>query len=546
MIGLHFRDPVNNWPNAVSKLSARTPVKFFWTEGAREAKLANPNVTTIRRHHVDHQDPYLFATDKEQAAREFFNTFIDGTFLQYADSFDYIEELNEYSSHTNPPDNLAEKIQWAIACAKVWHNEYRIRPELSHIRLIVGNVAIGNDWGTNGWKVAQACIQYDAAMGYHPYIPTRNGLAHPDEWYNYSGRWESMDANWRDFGYSVDWIFTEGGSIGYDLRQDGGIGSLLANDGWRHPNVCNGNLESVKTILGNWCNRVAETVAYNEGRVLGVTLFDSGFSGWEWFQYKDQNLQDIAEWSGTYMPIPEPEPIPIPEPRIWSKTVYLLPQDSTLTEYDSVRDLAYPTRSEIAFSADSAFARPNNVTSHRVIVYTPERWGGKEAIEKFVSENYQYEPATVIEYADFSDNEWIWPVDNPRKTLNYPFGEQRDYGLHEGVDLYAQLNDNVMTMQDGIVTWASNKRRSNPSQLSDYGYHVVVDHLNEYVSWYCHLDSLGVNVGDILTKGDVVGKAGNTGNSSGVHLHLNIQHIGHGLSGYVLSDVIDPWPLIVT
>jgi hypothetical protein len=48
------------------------------------------------------------------------------------------------------------------------------------------------------------------------------------------------------------------------------------------------------------------------------------------------------------------------------------------------------------------------------------------------------------------------------------------------------------------------------------------------------------DVGDMVERGYVIGRAGNSGVSGGPHLHLTIQHIGHGHSGYVIPDVVDP------
>jgi len=93
--------------------------------------------------------------------------------------------------------------------------------------------------------------------------------------------------------------------------------------------------------------------------------------------------------------IPTPPP---PEQRTWEKTVFLLPQNATRAQYNAVADVAYPTRSEIAFSADSAFARPENVTAHRVVVYDAAGWGGQAALAAWVQQHYSYSPATVIEY----------------------------------------------------------------------------------------------------------------------------------------------------
>ena len=47
-------------------------------------------------------------------------------------------------------------------------------------------------------------------------------------------------------------------------------------------------------------------------------------------------------------------------------------------------------------------------------------------------------------------------------------------------------------------------------------------------------------VGESVMRGQLIGAGGDTGKSSGPHLHLTVQHIGHGLSGYVVSDVVNP------
>ena len=47
-------------------------------------------------------------------------------------------------------------------------------------------------------------------------------------------------------------------------------------------------------------------------------------------------------------------------------------------------------------------------------------------------------------------------------------------------------------------------------------------------------------VGDMVERNDVIGWAGKTGKTTGPHLHLIVQHIGHGLDGYVIPDVVDP------
>lgn len=66
-----------------------------------------------------------------------------------------------------------------------------------------------------------------------------------------------------------------------------------------------------------------------------------------------------------------------------------------------------------------------------------------------------------------------------------------------------------------------------------------------YYTWYAHLSRIDVMVGHFVSRGQRIGVMGSTGNSTAPHLHLNLQHIGHGLSGYVIDDVVDPLPFIV-
>ena len=141
-------------------------------------------------------------------------------------------------------------------------------------------------------------------------------------------------------------------------------------------------------------------------------------------------------------------------------------------------------------------------------------------------------------------------MDNPIHSLSYPPERTRfdairiTYpGNHEGSDLLAEFGDNILAARDGDVIWASNRRRADGS-ISKYGNHVVIDHGQNYISWYAHLESYNVQAGDVVMQGEVIGRAGSTGNSTGVHLHFSIQHIGHGLSGYILRDVVDPTSLL--
>lgn len=79
-------------------------------------------------------------------------------------------------------------------------------------------------------------------------------------------------------------------------------------------------------------------------------------------------------------------------------------------------------------------------------------------------------------------------------------------GVPEGTNVYA--------CQDGVVTTAS---YSNSA-----GNMVVIDHGNGLVSKYFHNKELKVSVGETVTKGQIIAISGNTGNSTGAHLHFGI------------------------
>lgn len=130
--------------------------------------------------------------------------------------------------------------------------------------------------------------------------------------------------------------------------------------------------------------------------------------------------------------------------------------------------------------------------------------------------------------------------------LTSQFNSSRPYGnlLHEGVD-YDILDPSPDSKEPVLCLFPGTVYRSENIN-SAYGNFVVIEHVNNgsvFYTWYCHMDSRFVSVGEAVNMGHELGELGGTGGFP-EHVHLNLQVPGYGLSGYVVSDVVNPAPFI--
>ena len=86
--------------------------------------------------------------------------------------------------------------------------------------------------------------------------------------------------------------------------------------------------------------------------------------------------------------------------------------------------------------------------------------------------------------------------------------------FHKGIDFQADVGDTVMTVADGVVSFVGWK--------GGYGNTVEVEHANGYKTRYAHNSRLTVKVGQVMSAGDEIAKAGSTGRSTGPHVHLEV------------------------
>ena len=110
---------------------------------------------------------------------------------------------------------------------------------------------------------------------------------------------------------------------------------------------------------------------------------------------------------------------------------------------------------------------------------------------------------------------FIKPISGGR--LSSTFG-QRWGRAHEGVDWACAIGTTIKASASGTVTQAG--------WINGYGYCVTISHTNGMSTRYGHMSKIGVSVGQKVSQGDKIGESGNTGRSTGPHLHFEIRSNG--------------------
>lgn len=111
-----------------------------------------------------------------------------------------------------------------------------------------------------------------------------------------------------------------------------------------------------------------------------------------------------------------------------------------------------------------------------------------------------------------------------------PYGYRRRFSrMHKGIDLKANTGDTVRAAFDGRVRLTKFERRG-------YGYYVVVRHTNDLETVYGHLSKFLVEPDQYVKAGDPIALAGNTGRSTGAHLHFETRYMGYAINPAAIFD----------
>ncbi|MFR9795238.1 M23 family metallopeptidase [Streptomyces sp. MS06] len=115
---------------------------------------------------------------------------------------------------------------------------------------------------------------------------------------------------------------------------------------------------------------------------------------------------------------------------------------------------------------------------------------------------------------------WIDPVKKYRLSATFHQAGSMWQSTHSGQDFAVPSGTNVMAAHGGTVV------KAGPNGAGDgpaYGNAIVIKHSNGVYSQYAHLSRIDVKVGQVVTTGQHIARSGNTGNSSGPHLHFEIR-----------------------
>ncbi|MBS1549069.1 MAG: M23 family metallopeptidase [Bacteroidetes bacterium] len=128
-------------------------------------------------------------------------------------------------------------------------------------------------------------------------------------------------------------------------------------------------------------------------------------------------------------------------------------------------------------------------------------------------------------------------ITSPYGTRMHPiFGASK---FHNGIDLAANY-ENVYSVLDGVVTETGWDNKGG-------GNYIKIKHFDRFETAYHHLSEIYYRVGEFVNAGFIIAKSGNSGNSTGPHLHFSVKEFGQNINPtHFLNDLIKVNQLIAT
>jgi murein DD-endopeptidase MepM/ murein hydrolase activator NlpD len=202
------------------------------------------------------------------------------------------------------------------------------------------------------------------------------------------------------------------------------------------------------------------------------------------------------------------------------RTRYQRLQSETKQTNDQLANLQlFASEISMAYGLKQKLEGPADISSEGRLIPT---------IQQSIQEYDLLRTANITSYYHRYSRPWltntrptIWPVDG---RLQGAFGRRTDPfsgegALHLGVDITAPIGTPVRAAADGVVVHAQ--------VMSGYGRLVVIDHGDEYQTYYAHLSRFEVIPGQEIRQGEVIGAVGASGRVTAPHLHYEVRRHGN-------------------
>lgn len=135
-----------------------------------------------------------------------------------------------------------------------------------------------------------------------------------------------------------------------------------------------------------------------------------------------------------------------------------------------------------------------------------------------ITDEKEFPESQILKIESDSLGQYHHPKIGP---VNSKFG-WRDGRMHKGIDINLKRGDAIVSAFDGMVRIAQVK--------GAFGNVIIIRHYNGLETVYAHLSKIKVKVGQVVKGGQLIGLGGNTGRSSGPHLHFEVRFKGQALN----------------
>jgi murein DD-endopeptidase MepM/ murein hydrolase activator NlpD len=192
--------------------------------------------------------------------------------------------------------------------------------------------------------------------------------------------------------------------------------------------------------------------------------------------------------------------------------LYGLRQNHASAHVNAAKAAAAPTPATLAVSEDPT---PQNIRLSIDQLYTLRNDAMSGRVSRALSGGLT--SSFAGDWTQYADAPSLWPIEG---RVTSSFGERQDPfngegAFHAGIDIAAPFGTAVRATADGDITKAG--------MGTGYGREITIDHSHDLETVYGHLSSFAVVEGEHVTRGQIIGYVGQSGRSTGPHLHYEVR-----------------------